>query len=126
MSKNVLFKTPLFSAGVMTGTNTLTSPAINLKFLDNVGVQLHFTGTPAGAFQVQVSADHEQSDSGNVSFAGNWVAIVLSPSPVAAGAPDDIYIDLNQLSATWMRVVYVNSSGVGVLNGSTVAKAVGG
>jgi hypothetical protein len=130
MSKNVLFKTPLFSSAqgnsVMTGTSVLTSPNINIKFLDNEGVQLHFTGTPTGTFQVQVSNDHDESDAGNVIAVGNWVSVVLNPAPVAAGALGDIYIDLNQLSAMWIRVVYTNSSGVGVLTGFIAAKAVGG
>lgn len=130
MQKNEMEKTPLFSVAqgntVMTGTNVLTSPVVNIRFLDNIGVQLHFTGTPTGTFQVQVSGDHEQDPQGVVTVPGNWISIVLSPVPVAAGAPDDIYIDLNQLSAPWMRVLYTNSAGVGVLTGFATAKAVGG
>lgn len=120
--KNELLEISLFSAGVMTGTNVLTSPVINLNFLDNLGVQLHFTGTPTGTFQVQVSADYNPTTHN----AGHWVAIVLDPVPVAAGAPDDIYIDMNQLSAPWVRVVYTNASGSGVLDGFATAKSVGG
>lgn len=129
MEKNELLKMPLFSAALgnqtMTGTNTLTSPVINLRFLDNLGVQLHFTGTPNGTFQVQVSGDHEQDPQGVVTVQGTFVPVTLSPVPVAAGAPDDIYIDLNQLSAPWVRVQYVNSSSVGVLSGFATAKSVG-
>src|SRR5690348_1807014 len=103
MQKNEMEKTVLFSAASMTGTSTLTSPVLSLRFLDNLGIQFHFTGTPTGTFQVQVSSDHEQDPQGNVTVAGNFVPITLSPAPVAAGAADDIYIDLNQLSAPWVR-----------------------
>lgn len=120
--KNELIKLSLFSGAVMTGTTVLTSQVININFLDNLGVQLHFTGTPTGAFEVQVSADYDP----NTHNSGHWVSIVLSPAPVAAGAPDDIYIDMNQLSAPWVRVVYTNASGTGALDGFATAKEVGG
>lgn len=126
MEKNELLKEVLFSAASMTGTSVLTSPVINLRFLDNLGIQFHFTGTPTGTFQIQVSADHAQDPQGVVTVAGNWIPIVLSPAPVAAGAADDIYIDLNQLSAPWIRAVYTNASGTGVLSGFATAKSVGG
>lgn len=126
MEKNELLKEVLFAAASMTGTSTLTSPVINNRFLDNLGIQFHFTGTPTGTFQVQVSADHAQDAQGNVTIVGNWIPITLSPAPVAAGAPDDIYIDLNQLSAPWVRAVYVNASGTGSLDAWATAKSVGG
>lgn len=124
--ENELLKLALFTSASMTGTSVLTSPVVQINYLDNVGVQLHFTGTPTGTFAVQVSADHAQDASGNVTVAGNWVAISLTPSPVAAGAADDIYIDLNQLSAPWLRVQYTNASGAGTLSGWATAKSVGG
>lgn len=126
MQENELLKLVLFSAASMTGTSTLISPVVQINYLDNIGVQFHFTGTPTGTFQIQVSADHAQDAQGNVTAAGHWVPITLSPAPVAAGAADDIYIDLNQLSAPWLRVQYVNSAGTGSLDGFATAKSVGG
>lgn len=97
---------------------SITSPVTNIEFLDNVGVQLNFTGAPVGNFQVQVSIDYNQDNNGNVISAGNWVPVTLSNGTVNAntslGSP--IYIDLNQLSAPWVRVVYVRTSGTGALN----------
>lgn len=118
-----LGKYQLFTNGVMTGTNVLTSPAVHILNLDNVYLQLDFTGTPTGTFQVQVSGDHQEDQEGNVLVAGHWVSLVLSPSPVAAGAPLDIGIDLNQLGAPYVRVIYTNASGVGVLNAFVSGKA---
>lgn len=126
MQENELLKKALFEGASMTGTSTLTSPVVQINYLDNVGVQLHFTGTPTGTFQVQVSADHAQDPQGNVTVAGNWVPVNLSPAPVASGSADDIFIDLNQLSAPWMRVQYTNSSGTGTLDGWVTAKSIGG
>lgn len=119
-------KTVLFTNAVMTGTTVLTSPVLNIRFLDNIGIQLNYTGTPNGTFAVQVSADHEQDPQGNTTVPGTWIAVALNPAPVAAGVASNIYIDLNQLSSPWLRVQYTNTSSVGVLNGFATAKAVGG
>lgn len=120
--KNTLKKYQNVTAGDMSAS--ITSPATNIQFLDNVGVQLHFTGTPTGAFSVEVSMDHEQDSQGVVSNAGNWVALPLSPSPVASGAAGDIYIDMNQLSAPWIRTVYTRTSSTGTLASYISAKEV--
>jgi hypothetical protein len=111
----------------MTGTSVITSSAVNIQFMDNVGVQLNFSGSPVGTFQVQVSADYAFDEIGNVTVenSGNWTPVTLSyllggtltfatSVPTSQGSP--IYLDLNQLSAPWLRVVYTNSSGSGTLN----------
>jgi hypothetical protein len=103
-------------------TPTITSAVTNIQFLDNIGIQLNFTGTPVGTFQVQVSADYAQDNLGNVQNPGNWIPITLPITPDAGGVAGQIYIDLNQLSAPWLRVVYGSSSGTGVLNGYLTAK----
>lgn len=98
----------------------ITSPVSNIEFMDNVGIQLNFTGSPVGNFQIQISIDYDQDNNGNVITQGNWVPITF-PSPISgeniptsSGSP--IYIDLNQLSAPWVRVVYTRTSGTGTLN----------
>lgn len=118
-----LQKKQLFTNGVMTGTNVLTSPVIHILNLDNVYLQLDFTGTPVGSFSIQVSNDHVEDAEGNVIVAGHWVALAITPAPAAAGSALDIGIDCNQLGAPWIRVVYTNASGVGVLNGFISGKA---
>lgn len=112
--KNQLLKASLVSAGDMTGN--ITSSVLNCQYLDNIGIQINFTGTPVGTFAVQISADHAQDQQGNVTVAGSWVSLTLSPSPAATGSADQIYIDMTQLSAPWLRVVYTATSSTGVLN----------
>lgn len=102
----------------------VTSAVTNIQFLDNIGVQFNFTGTPTGTFSVEISADYEQDTNGNVTNAGNWVSLVLSPIPAAAGAADSIYIDITQISAPWVRAKYTRTSGTGTLNGFITAKQV--
>lgn len=120
--KNTLAVFHNINAGDMSGN--ITSPATNIEFLDNIGIQFNFTGSPVGTFAVQVSADHVQDFQGNVIVAGNWVSIPLSPSPAATGSANQIYVDLNQLSAPYVRFTYTFTSGTGFLNSYIVGKAV--
>lgn len=91
----------------------LASPVTNIEDVDNVGIQLNFTTADAiGTFQVQVSIDYNPV----TPALANWVNIALSPAPVAAGASNQIYIDMNQLSAPWIRLTYTATSGVGTLD----------
>lgn len=103
---------------------TITSAVSNIQFLDDIGIQLNFTGTPTGTFAVQVSIDYAQDSQGVVTNAGNWIGITLSPAPVASGSADQIFIDIQQISAPWIRVVYTKTSGTGTLNGYISAKAI--
>jgi hypothetical protein len=108
--------------GSMTGN--ITSPVTSIHWLDNVGVQLNFTGTPTGTFFVDVSADYTQDTNGTVIDAGNWVPITLPSTPVASGAAGSIFIDLNQLAAPWIRVRYVATSSTGILNAFVTGKLI--
>ncbi len=132
--KNVLAPYQSLTAGDMSGD--LVSAVTNIQFLDNVGVQIDITaGSPVGTFAVEVSADYAQDTNSppNVTNAGSWTAIpvtywdgssfVTSPSvPTSVSYP--IYLDLNQLSAPWLRVTYDASSDVGVANVYVTAKQV--
>lgn len=106
-------------------TASLTSPVTNIEFMDNIGVQLEWSGSPVGNFQVQVSIDYNQDYQGNVLNAGNWVPLQLNGSqnvPTSVGSP--ILLDLNQLSPPWIRVVYTRTSGSGTLQAWIAGKMV--
>ena len=122
MSYNLLAKSPIFTAGDMSGN--LTSKVVEVKNQDNVGIQLSWTGTPTGAFVFEISIDHSEDMLGNVRTPGSWVAITLSPAISAAGSADSAYIDLNQLSAAYIRVRYTVSASTGVLTGFVACKGV--
>ena len=118
----------------MTSTNVLTSQVTNINSLDDIGYQFDWTGTPTGTFQIQVSADYNQDDRGNVLNVGNWVPLLLSywngstfvngtTIPTSVGSP--VYIDLALLSAPWIRAVYTNASSTGTLNAYVTAKMLG-
>lgn len=103
---------------------SITSSAQEVKLQDNVGLQLNWTGSPVGTFSVQVSMDHLQDNLGNILVAGNWVTLTLSAAIAAAGSADSAYIDLNQISAPYVRLVYTRTSGTGSLDAFIVAKGV--
>ena len=122
MAYNVLFPVKIVSNGDM--SSTITSGVTEIRNQDNVGIQLNWTGAPVGSFSVQISIDHAQDSLGNVTVPGNWTSLALSPPITAAGTPDTAYIDLNQMSASYIRVVYTAGSGSGTLNAFITAKGV--
>lgn len=101
---------------------SIVSTAFNLRDRKNASIQLSWVGTPVGPFAVQVSVNHVQDTEGNVQVAGNWEDLPLSERIDAAGAPDDAYIELDSLSAPYVRVIYAAVSGSGALNAFVSAK----
>lgn len=120
--KNSLRLYQCITAASMTGN--ITSAITGIEYVDNVGLELDWTGTPTGTFSVEVSISYAQDAQGNVTNAGAWNALTLSPAPAAAGAAGSYYIELNQLSATWIRVKYTAGSSTGTLNGYICAKEI--
>jgi hypothetical protein len=84
----------------------ITSDVTSVQYLDNIGFQFVFTGTATGTFYIEVSADHVQDAQGVVTNAGNWTPLSLNPVPIATGENGTIYIDINQLSAPYIRATY--------------------
>jgi hypothetical protein len=123
MSYNLLRPVKIITAGDMSAAS-ITSSAAEIKLQDNIGIQLSWTGSPVGTFAVQISADHNEDSMGNVITAGNWISLPLNPAIVASGSADNAYIDLNQQSAQYIRVVYTKTSGTGTLNAIVVGKGV--
>lgn len=120
MSYNLLESFKVVSAGSL-GAN-YTSPAIETAQQDNIGLQMNWTGTPTGVFSIQISMDYAQDYMGNVTNAGNWATIVNSIT--AVGSADVAYVDLNQMSAPYVRVVYTRTSGTGAVDIYVTSKGI--
>lgn len=100
-------------------SGNVTSLITDIFNKDNIGYQFIWTGTLAGTFSIQISADYKPTTG-----LGTWTSITLSPVPTAAGTPDNAYVDITQISAPFIRAVFNYSSGSGNLTGTIVGKAV--
>lgn len=120
--KSNLSRYQLISAG--DGSGDLVGAVTSIQFLDNIGYQINMTGSNmTGTFNVEVSADYEQDQNGNVINAGNWIPLPLLPSAsVITGAPTNIYIDITQISAPYIRLTYIHVSGSGTVSAFITAK----
>lgn len=130
--KNVLLKFNNIVNGDMSQAS-LTSTVTNITYLDDIGLQFNWTGSPVGTFQVQVSADHAQDFNNNVTVAGNWIPLTftyyngtafVTSTTLSTSLGSPYYLDLALLSAPWIRVVYTMASGSGTLNSFICGKEV--
>lgn len=111
-SKKTLPFYQLITNGVMAGTSTLNSIPTNVMNLDNLCLQVRWSGTPTGTFSVLGSND-------NI----NFDALTFNPTLAQpSGSAGSYLIDLNQVPFAWLMVQYVNSAGSGVLNVSIFGK----
>jgi hypothetical protein len=105
---------PLITAGVMTGTAVLTSVPTNIQNLDNIALQVSWTGTPTGVLQVLCSLD-------GVTYS----PLVFSPALTQpAGSSGAFNVSINQCPFPLLEVQYTNTSGTGVLSVQIFAKDV--
>ncbi len=92
-------------AGAMASTNVIYSQIIDVSIYDNIGLEVTWSGTPTGVFQVMVS-NH------GVSFYALTFDPVLGQPGGSAGG---YAVDLNQLPFKYVMLKYTNSSGSGSL-----------
>ena len=114
MSKNVLERYQSIVNGNLSAT--LTSPVTNIKYLDNVLIELICTGSPNGTFFVEFSADYNQDLNQNALNSGTWVPLDFGTNPPTITTATDIMLDLNQMPAPFVRVRWVPVSGSGTVN----------
>lgn len=109
MPKNAVNPFKLIDAGDMSGN--LTAVVANgvfqngVLYLDNIGFQYIWTGTPTGTIALQFSQDGT-----------NWTTMVLSPAITQpAGSAGNDGSNVNQFPYKYIRVTYTRSSGSGSL-----------
>jgi hypothetical protein len=103
MSRFAMVPIRCISAGDMSLTE-LVSSVVAIEQIDNVAVQLTWTGNAVGVYAAQVSNDRS-----------GWSALDTSGAPSIAGTAGTIMLDLNLTSAPYLRVVYTKTSGTGAL-----------
>lgn len=120
MSRPYIDPDPIFVNASM--ASTLHSSPINIRQLSFVGFDINWTGAPVGTFSVEVSNTYQQNPNGSVRVAGNWTALTLSAPIAATGAADNAFIDIDAISASWIRLSYNSTSGTGNLNATLSSK----
>lgn len=110
MQKNVLLPVKLLAQQSMAAN--FTSPATVIKYTDNVCYQINATTTNSiGTFAVQTSLDYvPANDPAGPAVAGNWTTLALSGTPTINAASDTISINLNQVPASAIRLVYTSTT----------------
>lgn len=107
---------------------TITSSATNIQYLDNIGVQHNWSGSPVGTLTVQISADYSEGPAGSIINTGNWITLTQPDGSSflvnTGGATGQAYMDITQTSAPWIRSVFTSSSGTGFLSTFITAKMV--
>jgi len=92
-------------AGTMSSTNTIYTNILELSRMDNVGLEVTWTGTPTGTFQVM------GSNSGATFYALTFSPVLTQP----AGAAGGYLIDLTQYPFKYLMLQYTNVSGSGTI-----------
>ena len=89
----------------MSGTNTIYSQIIDVSTMDNIGLEVNYTGTPTGTFTV------------NGSISGlNFYALTFTPSLTQpAGSAGGYLVNISVYALKYFLLEYTNSSGTGVL-----------
>ena len=124
--KNIITPENLVTNGSM--ASNITSNVLSTQMVDDIGIQLDWTGSPVGTVAIQVSLNYSVNPDGSVRNAGTWATLPTSafsgtyPVPGTTTSPG--FLDIPLTSATAIRVVYTASSGSGTLNVVAVAKGV--
>jgi hypothetical protein len=96
---------------------SLTSAVTIIKKISMMSYACSWAGTaPVGTISVQVSNDYTINSAGVTANPGTWSTLTLSGPTNVSGNSGTGFIDLDQLAAYAIRLVYTKTSGTGVLN----------
>jgi hypothetical protein len=99
----------------------ITSSGFNVRAMDNIGLQFHYTGTAATG-----TWSFEASNTSTTGADGTWFVVTLDDPPPApsASAGADFGVDLNQWPYEWVRLKYTRTSGSGTLDVIALGKEI--
>ncbi len=122
--KNVILPKRILDGASL--STSLTSQVIDIRYLDNVGIQIVLTGASnaVGVFDVQVSNDHTINADGSTRDAGAWISLPAVSETITSGSPSPIFLDLNQLGAAFIQLIYTRTSGTGTVVATLTSKGV--
>lgn len=101
-------------AGTMAATDTIYSQIMDVSRFDNIGLELVWSGTPTGAFQIMASVSGQNFTP--LTFCSDFA----TDQPI--GASGSLLVNLNNYPFRYFMVQYTNVSGAGSLTGSAQMK----
>lgn len=111
MAKSVLTPQTILKNGDMS-LGSVTSANVSVQFMDNIGLQIQWTGAPVGVIAVNGSVD------GITYYALTFDPVLTQP----AGSAGGYLVDLNQFPFVNYNVSYTKTSGTGSLTVITTEK----
>lgn len=96
-------------ANNMTGTTTVLSTPVRMDSLQQLSLEVAFTGTPTGTLTWEDSDAYDPATNPNASFFTLATTAALA-NPAGAGASQMVAVTKR---GKWGRVRYVNASGTG-------------
>ena len=116
------------SSQSISGSAVVVSSVSAIGYMDNVGLQYMWTGSPVGTFNVQGSLDYRsgrpQSQGGGSPQPGTWNTITLT-AIVDTSSGSSALINIQGAAWPYIRTLYAQSSGSGVLSAYVYAKSTG-
>ncbi len=129
MPKNSIQQTTILAT--QSGATSKTSSIVDIQNLDNIGIQVDLTGTLTGTLAVNVSLNHKENSQKVVIVAGTFAPLLLTYNgtqatgvAITSGSPSPVILDLNQLSAPYIELVWTATSGTGNITAVLSAKSV--
>ena len=117
----------VLNAGDM--STNLTSAVTIIQSLSMMSYALSWSGsTPVGTVSVQVSNDYSQYPNGLVNNAGTWTSLYLTVNGTSgqtvaiSGNSGTCFIDIDQLGAYAVRLIYAKTSGTGNITATFCGK----
>lgn len=123
--KNALRGVAIMNAHTAAATFDTFATPTNVDFLDNVSIQVSWTGTPVGVLEVYASNDQSAYPLGSATPV-TWSVLSFGTGVVIAidGTQTELIINLNQFDYSWVALKYTRTSGTGTITAKVTAKAV--
>lgn len=103
--------------------SSITSKASIISKLSMVNYAVTWSGTsPVGVVTIQASNDYSLNADGTVNNVGTWNTLPLSATCNVSGNTGSGMVDIDQLAAHAVRLVYTAGSGVGTMTAIYTAK----
>ena len=117
---NVLRPIPVINAAAV--ASTVTGTPVHVIYLENVGIQYVWTGTPTCTIGVQVSNQTIPGSNPPAPVANSFTPLTLTGLSNPSGSAGSFWLDINHTGAEWIEATYTSCSGSGTLSAYLSAK----